>query len=916
MAQENWWDEDAVVSPRVPQQPSRFDRKVEADIDQTGASTANAAASARETTTLLPAKARKAEAEAATAELAVQEATNKAAKRNDTDAAAVSRLRSIIDKIDSIAIDAADNGGWFETGASGEFARNIPAWASAGATRPAHDIAANLKTIDANTAFSELQKMRENSPTGGALGNVTEKELSLLKASVANLDPNQSHPQFLGNLAAAKRSYLDMLRRLDPGKADEYALKPGIRWRDDGSAILTMASGPDDRKPEDPWGLLPAGLNGGAPGAAPPGGAAPQPGGGPAGSGGTPPAPPSSPSMFSGDYSPEALGRGLAQGAGSVVAGIGDIPGMLGGNMIGQAWYNLLRRYGQDVPASYDMGSELRKLTGLPENKNWTDSAVRGGTAALTGSLAAKGIGAGLQPGAMKNALGVMAAQPGRDMAAGAAAGGGASLARGMGGGDAAQLGAALGGGLLGYGGANAAYKALQPKNPSQMAQLAAKYNVDFLPADSGSPVARIMTGAAKASPISASPIVGAAEQAQSSLAAAAGRVAREQAGGDIPTTDQAGEFLRDAAKRYNAKTRDIGNTNYEKVWRDPAASSLTIPARNSIAKLDEMIEQLQSAPNTNSTALNNLAKLRADLAKGMTAENMHALRSEIRDGVYDGGLRSTRDQGRMKAIGAAMSDDMLGYLDRTGLGRTSNAIRKADNYWQKRVEHIDQVLQPIIGKNEQIGGEQIVSRIESMTRGKMGGNKRLSRLLANMAEPERQQVRATLIDRLGRASEGAEGEDAFSAMRFISNWDKMTPQAKATVFKDGGLRTSLDDVAELAKGMQTSEKLARYDPTNKASLAGNVSLQTGLAVLSPVSFISGIGAQYVTGKLLSSPKFARMLAKTPELKDPRTFIQQLGTLGTREPLLRADAAALQQHLLRAMGQSPAGAMAQEEVQN
>lgn len=46
----------------------------------------------------------------------------------------------------------------------------------------------NLKTIAANISFDKIQNMRQNSPTGGALGAVSDKDLALLSASRGSLD--------------------------------------------------------------------------------------------------------------------------------------------------------------------------------------------------------------------------------------------------------------------------------------------------------------------------------------------------------------------------------------------------------------------------------------------------------------------------------------------------------------------------------------------------------------------------------------------------------------------------------------------------------------------------------------------------------------------------------------------------------
>ena len=74
-----------------------------------------------------------------------------------------------------------------------------------------------IKNLTANLAFDRLQEMRDNSETGGALGQVTEKELDLLGSSVANLDPASKN--FPEQLAVVRRQYENFrngLLGLDP----------------------------------------------------------------------------------------------------------------------------------------------------------------------------------------------------------------------------------------------------------------------------------------------------------------------------------------------------------------------------------------------------------------------------------------------------------------------------------------------------------------------------------------------------------------------------------------------------------------------------------------------------------------------------------------------------------------------------
>lgn len=65
---------------------------------------------------------------------------------------------------------------------------------------PAHDLAKNLGTIKAIAGFDELQALRDSSPTGGALGQVSERELEFLQSVVANIENSQSPEQLRENL--------------------------------------------------------------------------------------------------------------------------------------------------------------------------------------------------------------------------------------------------------------------------------------------------------------------------------------------------------------------------------------------------------------------------------------------------------------------------------------------------------------------------------------------------------------------------------------------------------------------------------------------------------------------------------------------------------------------------------------------
>ena len=70
---------------------------------------------------------------------------------------------------------------------------------------PQSDLAFTLVGIKANLGFDKLQAIRDASPTGGALGAVTERELDLLQSAWGSVAQAQSEQQFKSRLARLKQ---------------------------------------------------------------------------------------------------------------------------------------------------------------------------------------------------------------------------------------------------------------------------------------------------------------------------------------------------------------------------------------------------------------------------------------------------------------------------------------------------------------------------------------------------------------------------------------------------------------------------------------------------------------------------------------------------------------------------------------
>jgi len=94
------------------------------------------------------------------------------------------------------------------SGFTGSMLKKIPGTA-------ATDVGALVNTIKANIGFDKLQAMRDASPTGGALGQVSNQEIDFLQSTLNNLNQEQSQDQFNKQLQMLENQYLQTIAKFN-----------------------------------------------------------------------------------------------------------------------------------------------------------------------------------------------------------------------------------------------------------------------------------------------------------------------------------------------------------------------------------------------------------------------------------------------------------------------------------------------------------------------------------------------------------------------------------------------------------------------------------------------------------------------------------------------------------------------------
>jgi spore germination cell wall hydrolase CwlJ-like protein len=147
-------------------------------------------------------------------------ATTKATKQAERDVAEPDRRKNeltqggiVVQDIDR-SLKGMDKATLPTTGLAGKTLSYVPGTAS-------HDVGQLIETIKANAGFQQLMQMRQASPTGGALGNVTERELSFLQSAIGNLSQSQNEIQLRDNLKRVKNAYLDAIHGTGNGQREK-----------------------------------------------------------------------------------------------------------------------------------------------------------------------------------------------------------------------------------------------------------------------------------------------------------------------------------------------------------------------------------------------------------------------------------------------------------------------------------------------------------------------------------------------------------------------------------------------------------------------------------------------------------------------------------------------------------------------
>lgn len=517
-------------------------------------------------------------------------------------------------------------------------------------------------------------------------------------------------------------------------------------------------------------------------------------------------------------------------------------------------------------------------------------------TFAMRSAMEGAGIGAVYGAGEAEGGLG--------DRAIGAA--GGAAF------GGAAAGALSLGGGALLARRAAAARGAAPALTEGQQTLAAAeRQGVTPFPADVGGNLTRRATGAVAQTLGGVGPIRRGAQATLDTAQAVRDRVAASL--GVATNPEAAGEAARTGAEQYIRTTGQRIGRIYDVA--EAAGGQARVDTPEALRVLNQEIAPLEESPIA-SPGLAVLQGLRDALQQPNTIRGLRNMRTAVRDQFEATGLRGSNIQRVADRVVTAATDDIVNGLRSQGLNRAANAYRRADRLWSERLRVIDEELEPILGRNTDKSGEQIVGALKSAM---SGNNRRFGGFLDALPANEQGIVRASLVQRLGQATKGNQDEtgEVFSLGTFLTHWTEIGETAKNRLLGAEG-RTALNDLARVAAGSREAQRFANTSNTGAAVSTSALGAATLAGPLGVAAAAKALAASYAAGRLLSSPRFARWLARPPRAANPaasQAWVERLTRVARSEPAVAQDVLGIQARLRDALRGSPATVTAQESTE-
>lgn len=319
---------------------------------------------------------------------------------------------------------------------------------------------------------------------------------------------------------------------------------------------------------------------------------------------------------------------------------------------------------------------------------------------------------------------------------------------------------------------------------------------------------------------------------------------------------------------------------------------------------LGELTTPISGAEKTSKFFINGTINsikgaLDADLASDsgtMPYEAVKKLRSIVGEQLADAPFAGDVPRSQWKKLYAAMSSDLEANAKAVG-PEAEKALARANSFHAAGMKRLD-AISAVIDKN---GGPEKV--FQAAISGNKEGATTLRAVMQSLPPDAQKTLSAAVLRRLGRATAGKQDElgEKFSTETFLTNWNGMSPNAKAVLFDRYGpdFRRDMDQVAKVTANLREGSQVFR-----NPSGTGQATTQAATVATFAVSVLSGnlgaagtvaggVTAANLGARLLTHPPFVKWLAKSTRMPVEAVPVALSQLARSDDPLLKEAAAVL-----------------------
>jgi hypothetical protein len=247
--------------------------------------------------------------------------------------------------------------------------------------------------------------------------------------------------------------------------------------------------------------------------------------------------------------------------------------------------------------------------------------------------------------------------------------------------------------------------------------------------------------------------------------------------------------------------------------------------------------------------------------------EALAKLRTLVGNEIDNYSLVDNVPRSKWKALYGALTTDMEAAATTP---QAKAAWKRANAYYGARIGRLEAIEHAI---ERQGGPEKVYAAVMSGTR---DGATTLRAVMQSLPKDGQRALSGAVVKRMGLAAPGVQGNEGglFSAQTFLTNWNKLAPEARSALFGRHGpqFAADMDRVARVAANVRDGAKVFA-NPSGTANRAAAIgygltlggTLITGQWPAAAMAAGAGLIANGMA-RAMTSPRFVNWLAKSTEM--------------------------------------------------